>query len=137
MGTSPCPCAPIIPCRTRWTASCTRCWRLWVSHMTSHMFFSLKSVTMCFISHCVLSSVRNPPSEPSVYLSLPPKQLDKMGFDEVRMARLYHTTSLCFVLYYSIFNCIFIMLYIFIFIILFYIELFLDIFYIVLFYEII
>uniref|UniRef100_A0A8C1ERJ6 procollagen galactosyltransferase n=1 Tax=Cyprinus carpio carpio TaxID=630221 RepID=A0A8C1ERJ6_CYPCA len=32
--------------------------------------------------------VRNPPSEPSVYLSLPPKQLDKMGFDEVFMINL-------------------------------------------------
>ncbi|KTF82085.1 hypothetical protein cypCar_00042740, partial [Cyprinus carpio] len=27
--------------------------------------------------------VRSPPSEPSVYLSLPPKQPDKMGFDEI------------------------------------------------------
>ncbi|XP_016304272.1 procollagen galactosyltransferase 1-like [Sinocyclocheilus anshuiensis] len=32
--------------------------------------------------------VRNPPSEPSVYLSLPPKQSDKMGFDEVFMINL-------------------------------------------------
>ncbi|XP_016113223.1 procollagen galactosyltransferase 1-like [Sinocyclocheilus grahami] len=32
--------------------------------------------------------VRSPPSEPSVYLSLPPKQPDKMGFDEVFMINL-------------------------------------------------
>ncbi|XDV16679.1 hypothetical protein PO909_016281, partial [Leuciscus waleckii] len=32
--------------------------------------------------------VRNPPTEPSGYLSLPPKQPDKMGFDEVFMINL-------------------------------------------------
>uniref|UniRef100_A0A8C1UDL9 procollagen galactosyltransferase n=1 Tax=Cyprinus carpio TaxID=7962 RepID=A0A8C1UDL9_CYPCA len=32
--------------------------------------------------------VHSPPSEPSVYLSLPPKQPDKMGFDEVFMINL-------------------------------------------------
>lgn len=32
--------------------------------------------------------VRSPPPEPSVFLSLPPKQPDKMGFDEVFMINL-------------------------------------------------
>lgn len=34
-------------------------------------------------SLCCLSLVKNPPAEPSQYLSVPPKIPDKMGFDEV------------------------------------------------------
>uniref|UniRef100_A0A673J5W1 Procollagen galactosyltransferase 1 n=1 Tax=Sinocyclocheilus rhinocerous TaxID=307959 RepID=A0A673J5W1_9TELE len=38
--------------------------------------------------HSLLEVMGDPPSEPSVYLSLPPKQPDKMGFDEVFMINL-------------------------------------------------
>lgn len=37
--------------------------------------------------------VRNPPTEPSVYLSPPPKHPDKMGFDEVFMINLLRRTD--------------------------------------------
>lgn len=82
--------------------------------MTLHaLAFQLKERNdMYLIILCVLSPVRNPPSEPSVYLSLPPKQPDKMGFDEVRMLYYYQTILLC-VLYYSIFNIILFILYYF------------------------
>lgn len=38
-------------------------------------------------------TVKNPPLEPSSFLSLPPKQPNKIGFDEVYMHTLIHSLT--------------------------------------------
>ncbi|KAL7852006.1 hypothetical protein SRHO_G00177910 [Serrasalmus rhombeus] len=49
---------------------------------------SLRDETDSFLHSMLEVMVRGPPLEPSVYLSLPAKQPDKMGFDEIFMINL-------------------------------------------------
>ncbi|KAL6482357.1 hypothetical protein MHYP_G00104370 [Metynnis hypsauchen] len=49
---------------------------------------SLRDETDSFLHSVLEVMVRGPPLEPSVYLSLPAKQADKMGFDEIFMINL-------------------------------------------------